>query len=74
MNNEKNYEMRRQIGKRISELREQRGLSQRQLAEAAGLNQQNLSRIELGKYSTGIDILVNIAEALNCEINFIEKL
>ena len=56
------------IGKRIAELREAKGLTQQTLADLAGIKRPNLARIETGKYSTGIDIIAQIAEALGCEI------
>ena len=62
-----------QIGRRISELRAVKGLSQSALAELTGLKQQNIARIELGRYSTGIDIIASICEALGCEVEIVEK-
>ena len=44
-----------------------------QLAQMTGLRQQSISRIEMGKFSTGIDILGKIASALDCDIEMIEK-
>jgi len=70
---EQNTDIRIKIGTRIMEIRKRKNLSQEQLAELAGLKQQNIARIELGKYSTGIDILGKIADALGCDIDFIEK-
>ena len=61
------------IGRRIKELREARGLTQAGLAEKAGLLQANLARVESGRYSTGLDILSRIAEALGCRIDLIEE-
>jgi transcriptional regulator with XRE-family HTH domain len=49
---------RERIGKRIAELRKRRGLSQAKLAELAGVDPGHIARIELGRYSTGIDILL----------------
>ena len=60
------------IGARIKELREARGLTQAELAEKAELLQANLARVESGKYSTGLDILGRIAEALGCKLDLIE--
>lgn len=68
-----NIEERFRIGKRIAELRKERGLSQVQLAERCGMHQGHIARVELGKYSVGIDTLVNIAEALGCKIDITEK-
>ena len=59
---------RERIGRRIAELRELRGISQIELAEMTGIKQPNLSRIESGKYSTNIDLIAKIAEAMNCRI------
>ena len=64
---------RERIGKRIREIRLKKGISTYKLAELTGLKQPNLVRIETGKYSTGLDILSKIAEALGCTIDFIEK-
>lgn len=61
------------IGKRISEIRKSKGLSQVKLAELTGIDSGNIARIEIGKYSTGIDILGKIADALDMEIDFINK-
>lgn len=64
---------RKYIGGRIRELREAKGLTQEELASLAGILRTNLSRIELGRYSTGLDILGAIAEALDVRIDFIKK-
>jgi len=60
------------IGDRIKELREAAGLSQKELAEKCDLRQQHIARVELGKYSTGIDILSKIAAALGVRLDFVE--
>lgn len=64
---------REKIGKRISQLRQQKGLSLRQLAEKCDVTFQNINKIENGKYNVGIDILGRIAEALEVEIELIDK-
>lgn len=64
---------RERIGKRIAELRFAKGISQAQLSELTGIAPGNIARIELGKYSTGIDILSKIATALDCRIDFISN-
>jgi len=61
------------IGQRIRELRHKRGMFQSQLAEISGITNVNVSRIEAGKYSAGLDVLAKIASALGCDIDFIEK-
>lgn len=60
------------IGKRIREIRETRGLEAKDLAKLAGIDASNLSRIENGKYSVGLDILTKIAIALGKKIDFID--
>lgn len=52
---------------------ESKGLSQARLAELVSINQGHIARIELGKYSTGIDILAKIGYALGYRIDFIEN-
>lgn len=64
---------RERIGKRIAELRQSKQLSQVKLAELTGIAPGNIARIELGKYSTGIDLLSKIGDALGCKIDFVEK-
>ncbi|WP_277099120.1 helix-turn-helix domain-containing protein [Coprobacter secundus] len=63
---------RERIGKRIAEIRKEHGLSQAKLAELTGIAPGNIARIELGKYSTGIDILSKIAGALKKRIDFVD--
>lgn len=67
----KSIEKRERIGSRIAELRRERGMSQAQLAEATGLKQPNIARIEAGKYSTTLDLLTTIADALGVKVDFI---
>lgn len=62
---------RKRMGESIKNLREKIGLTQEQLAEKTGLQKQNISRIELGKYSTGQDILSAIAAALGKRLDII---
>lgn len=64
---------RERIGKRIAEIRKQKGISQAKLSELTGIAPGNIARIELGKYSTGIDILSKIAKALNYRVDFVEE-
>ena len=53
----------------IKKMRRNRGLSQKQLAELIGVEQQHVSRWENGKHRPSIDILMKIAEILNCNIS-----
>ena len=57
---------RTRIGKRIKELREARDL-----ALLTGIDAANLSRIEQGKYSTGVDILSRICIVLDAHLDLI---
>lgn len=65
--------VRLRIGLRIRELRTAQHLSQEDLAQMAGITRANLSNIEAGKYSAGLDILNKIATALGAEINITTK-
>ena len=60
------------IGGRIRQIREDRGMEARDLARLAGIDAANLSRIEKGKYSVGLDILSKIAAALGKKIDFVD--
>jgi transcriptional regulator with XRE-family HTH domain len=64
---------RKRIGGKIAALRKARGMTQQQLADMAGLAQQNLARVETGRYSSRLDTLAAIAEALGCQVEFIIK-
>ncbi len=62
---------RARIGGRIRQIREDKGMEARDLARLAGIDAANLSRIENGKYSVGLDILSKIAAALGKKIDFV---
>lgn len=64
---------RKRIGGKIAAWRKARGMTQQQLADIAGLAQQNLARVETGRYSSRLDTLAAIAEALGCQLEFIIK-
>ena len=59
------------IGCRIKELREAKKMEARDLALLTGIDAANLSRIEQGKYSTGVDILSRICVILNAHLDLI---
>jgi len=59
------------IGKRIKFIREKNGISQGRLAKLTGLKRPNITRIECGKYTTGLLVLSKIAAALNCNLDFV---
>ena len=57
------------IGKRIREIREEKGIEAKDLAKLANIDAANLSRIEQGKYSVGLDILSKLAFVLGYHID-----
>lgn len=54
----------RHIGPRLRAARRQRGLTLEQLATAAGLSASTLSRLESGKRSPGLDLLLPLVREL----------
>ena len=66
------YADRARIGSIIRRIREERGIEARDLAKLAGIDAANLSRIENGKYSVGIDILSKIAAVLGKKIDLVD--
>lgn len=69
----KRSEERKRIGERIKELRKKKGLDAKELASRIGIDASNLSRIEQGHYSVGLDILSKIASALGAKVDIVEK-
>ncbi len=63
---------RTRIGNRIRQIREERGIEARDLAQLANIDAANLSRIENGKYSVGIDVLSRIATSLGKKIDLVD--
>lgn len=61
------------IGTEIASLRTKRHMSIRKLAEESGIHFSNLSKIEKGKISAGIDTLCKIADALGAKIKIQEN-
>jgi len=59
------------IGQRIAHVRNEHGMTQQQLADAVGVSREHIARIEAGKYSVGLDILVKVAKALDMELDFV---
>jgi len=58
-----------QIADRVAEQRIAKGLSQRELAELVGTTQSAIARLERGGRPPRIDTLLNIADALDCELH-----
>ncbi len=61
-------EVKKQLGKRISELRKAQKMPQEKLAEIIGIEPNNVSKIETGKNYPSSENLAKIASALNVEI------
>lgn len=57
----------------IATIWKEKSLSVRQLPELSGVTFQNINKIELGKYSVGIDVLTKITDALDCEVTITRK-
>jgi transcriptional regulator with XRE-family HTH domain len=64
---------RERIGHRIKELREEQQMDAKTLAQKSGITPANMSRIEQGKYSPGLDILCRIASSLGMQLDFVKK-
>ena len=62
---------RTRIGKKIRQIREEKKIEAKDLAKLANIDAANLSRIEQGKYSVGLDILSRIAFVLGCQIDIV---
>ena len=67
------HQERVRIGTAIRELRKERNIEAKKLAQAANIDAANLSRIEQGRYSVGLDVLSNIARALGTKIELIDS-
>lgn len=62
---------RTRIGKKIRSIREEKDIEAKDLAKLAKIDPANLSRIEQGKYSVGLDILSKIAFVLGCQVDLV---
>lgn len=63
---------RERIGSKIRLLREKKGMEAKQLAIITNIDAANLSRIEQGRYSVGLDILSKISLALGAKVDLVE--
>ena len=70
--------IKKKIGNNLKKLRTKKGLKQSELAELVGVEDKAISRIEVGGNYPSMDLLVRLAEALNCElvdfVNFSDKI
>jgi predicted transcriptional regulator len=57
-----------QIAEQVATRRAEMGLSQRELAELVGTTQSAIARLERGGRPPRIDTLLNIADALECDL------
>ena len=64
---------RKRIGSRIREIREAKNMEARFVAKLANIDAANLSRIEQGKYSVGLDILHRISTTLGVKVDLVEQ-
>lgn len=62
---------RTRIGNSIKRIRDDIGLEAKELARRSDMDAANLSRIEQGKFSTGIDTLCKIATALDAKVEIV---
>ena len=56
------------LGERTRALRSRRGLTRKGLAKAAGVSERHLANVEMGVGNASIQILRQIAQALNCTL------
>ena len=59
------------LGMHIAKLRAAKNMTQGDLAKASGVTLANISRIERGQYSPGLDVLTKIADALGAQIDIV---
>ncbi len=59
----------RDISKNIKQLRIQKGMTQDELAEMLFVTRQTVSNYEVGKSRPDVDMLINIAAALDTDVN-----
>ena len=64
---------RKKNGSLIAGIRKIRHITQRELASLSGVSYANISRIELGKYSPGLDVIQRIEDALGVERIYVTK-
>lgn len=65
-------EERIRIGQRIKEIREENNVEAKSLALLSGVDAANISRIEQGKVSVGLDVLSKIANALGYKVDLVK--
>lgn len=58
----------KRFGDRVRVMRERRGMTQRDLEEDAGISRTYLCRIERGDANVSLEMIEDLAEALECRI------
>lgn len=53
----------------VREMRNREGMQQKELAKVVGVSRQTLSLIEKGDYNPSLRLCINIAQALNTDLN-----
>jgi DNA-binding Xre family transcriptional regulator len=66
------YQERVRIGARIRELRKEKNIEAKLLSQLANIDAANLSRIEQGRYSVGLDVLSKIALSLGAKVELVD--
>lgn len=66
------HQERVRIGTSIRQLRKEKNIEAKMLAQIANIDAANLSRIEQGRYSVGLDVLSKIAFALGAKIELVD--
>lgn len=56
------------LGERVTSLRASRGMTRKFVSETAGVSERHLANLEYGKGNVSILVLVQIAEALQCDL------
>jgi transcriptional regulator with XRE-family HTH domain len=62
------------LGQRIAQLRKEKGWTQVEFAEKLGIHRTALTRIEVGKVNTSINMLRKIAESLEASLEILIKI
>ncbi len=56
------------LGRKIFKTRRECGYSQNKLAEILDISREHLAKIETAKRTVSLDLLINIADALNVKV------
>lgn len=62
------YDYKKEIGRNLRDIRLSRGFKQHELAEKAGVEDKTISRIEVGGNYPSLNLLVKLANVLNCNL------